>query len=41
MIGAAEAIDRILWEWGRILYLSEDGADADLLANRLNLIMAS
>lgn len=41
MIGAGEAIDNILWEWERILYLSEDGADAGLLADRLSLIAAS
>jgi len=40
MIGGGEAIDNILWEWERIMYLSEDGADADLLEARLNLIMA-
>lgn len=39
--GAGEAIDDVLAEWERIIYLSEDGADAKLLADRLNLIGAS
>lgn len=39
--GAGEAIDNILIEWERILYLSEDGADVKLLADRLSLIGAS
>ena len=41
MIGAGEAIDNILWEWEWILYLSEDGTDAGLLADRLSLIVVS
>jgi hypothetical protein len=40
MIGAGEAIDRILREWERINYLSPDGTDATLLDGRLQLIMA-
>ena len=39
--GAGEAIDDVLAEWERIIYLSEDGADAKLLADRLSLIGAS
>jgi hypothetical protein len=41
MIGAAETIDKILWEWERITCLSQDVTDASLLAERSNLIMAS
>jgi hypothetical protein len=33
--------DNILAEWGRIVYLEEDGADAKLLTDRLSLIVAS
>ena len=40
MIGAAEAIDQILRDWDSIQVLSEDGADAQLLRNRLQLIVA-
>ena len=40
MIGAAKAIDQILREWDSIQVLSEDGADAQLLRNRLQLIVA-
>ena len=39
--GAGEAIDDIFAEWERIIYLSEDGADAKLLADRLGLIGVS
>jgi hypothetical protein len=39
--GAGEAIDNILVEWERIIYLSEDGADASLLTDRLGLVKAS
>ena len=39
--GAGEAIDNVLAEWGQIMYLGEDGGDARLLADRLNLIMGS
>jgi len=38
MIGAGEAIDRILLEWQRYQVLSEDGEDAQLLEHRLQLI---
>lgn len=41
MIGAAAAIDKILWEWEGIMYLNEDDADARLLADSLSLVMAS
>jgi hypothetical protein len=40
MIGAAEAIDQILRDWDRIQVLSEDGADAQLLRSRLQLMVA-
>lgn len=40
MIGAAEAIDAIFRDWDSIQVLSEDGADAQLLYNRLQLIAA-
>jgi hypothetical protein len=38
MIGAGDAIDRILNEWERLIYLSPDETDAVLLASRLQLI---
>lgn len=41
MIGAGEAIDRILRDVDRIRYLDEDGADWALLEGRLHLVIAS
>ena len=38
MIGAGEAIDKIMREWDSIQVLSEDGGDAALLWHRLQLI---
>ena len=38
MTGAGEAIDIMLREWGSIQVLSEDGADAQLLLNKLQMI---
>jgi hypothetical protein len=38
MIGADEAIDKIMREWDSIQVLSEDGGDARLLWHRLQLI---
>jgi hypothetical protein len=40
MIGAGDAIDKILWELERINYLDEGGADLELLEGRLHMIMA-
>jgi hypothetical protein len=40
MIGAGEAIDRILWELERINFLDPNGTDAKLLDGRLQMIMA-
>lgn len=40
MIGAGEVIDTVLREWERLNHLDEEGEDAELLAQRLNLIMA-
>ena len=40
MIGAAEAIDSLLRDWDSLQVLSEDGTDAELLHNRLQLIVA-
>ena len=39
-IGAGEAIDAVLRDWERLNHLDEEGGDADLLAQRLNLVMA-
>jgi len=41
MIGAGEAIDRILLDVERITHLDEDGADLALLEDRLHLVMVS
>ena len=41
MIGAGEAIDRILHDVDRIRYLDENSADLALLEGRLHLVMAS
>jgi hypothetical protein len=40
MIGAGEAIDKILREWDSLRVLSEDGMDGELLGGRLQLIAA-
>ncbi len=39
-IGAGDAIDAVLRDWERLNHLDEEGGDADLLAQRLNLVMA-
>ena len=38
--GAGEAIDKILRDWEKLPVLSEDGADAQWLSDRLSLIKA-
>ena len=40
MIGAADAVESILRELDNIQVLSEDGADAQLLSHKLQLIAA-
>ena len=40
MIGAGGVIDAVLRDWERLTYLDEEGGDAELLAQRLNLVMA-
>ena len=38
MTGAGELIDKLLRDWEQIEVLSEDGADAELLRERLQLV---
>lgn len=40
MMGAGEVIDAVLRDWEQLTHLDEEGGDADLLAQRLNLVIA-